>query len=1206
MALIITLVLMMLLALVAVALLSLATVSSRATSSGLAMAQAKANARMALILALGRLQTETGPDQRITANAAIFDTSPDSARADGVEHPHWLGSWDSWGTWLNATYTNREGGKPDLKIQDTYDIGRTKMFRNWLVSGLRAPSDVSAAKNDSPFTDDFIRLAVARDSTESDEEREVRAGLVPIATSSSAHAGNLAWWVSGENLKADIRQSDPPEEIGPALAEASGGNARHRRFTEIPSWNPLPHNKAVAPKLISINQATAAGVTAPPVRQSLHDITADTYGLITDVRWGGLKKDLSLLFELGELPANLARNSTYAPGPRAKSADITALNPQIPERGFVSFEKLRSYSSQYKTGSTSSFTWQGTNPRVEIIQDVRDQPRGEFTKHLRRTPVILRQYMILGTRTEKVGAAATPAEQRYNCHITFAPVISLWNPYSVPLEIPTDVISSFVAFYKVFPIQYRKYKGNVANSGWIGAGQGNTGGAFGRDYGAKFKGDSGGSAPIRFKAGEIRIFSLPTAIGNSAAQMPPFVPGFDPSGASATAIRAFENVLSSEAPGVAVRAIASWAQDGTTYWFGGNPGGFCNLLNYSQKAWGLNVDWLTPGNGAIKSTEGTSISTENTSEMARWVFGDQEIYPFAVAGMTTKTSQMLQFNPFWKDNFGTQPFPGVTATECDWRNRTWIQSPAWFPTTMMLPSKDNRNLLESQRLDSPVQLHLRAISSFSELGQVFPHNGGTGMFGTDSPDGERVSAVVAAEFPSAPVQSLAAFAGMSLQPGWFDYSSYHVEEPKGDANNFWHKNPSAYRSGVPGVGIGNAFAPPMIPGNSIYKYHDVSKNDPNSSIDNGKTLPRTDAKIFSDYWDHALINNDGLWDSWFVSSLSDASRPTDNSARDLGELLSDTFEKHTKLPNSNFQPEHGTGPATVNELKAEDGYLKAAARLVNCGAFNVNSTSVDAWHALFSSLHEHKVVVRNESGSLSVVTPPEGKVAISRYQTELTGNETVDPRDSSVRYGQWSGVRFLSDDQLRKLAEECVKQVKRRGPFLNMSDFINRRLDETEAGKRGMLQAAIDWDEPTMNPSSINAMFKNRNDMISESTFTTNPYDFKEAAYGSRFTGAPGYVIQSDLLRPLGNAMTVRDDTFMIRAYGDSKDAAGKITARAWCEARVRRTPAFVSSENAVGDGTLSFDHAGNPSSVELKDINRRFGRSLELISFRWLTEAEL
>ena len=39
-------------------------------------------------------------------------------------------------------------------------------------------------------------------------------------------------------------------------------------------------------------------------------------------------------------------------------------------------------------------------------------------------------------------------------------------------------------------------------------------------------------------------------------------------------------------------------------------------------------------------------------------------------------------------------------------------------------------------------------------------------------------------------------------------------------------------------------------------------------------------------------------------------------------------------------------------------------------------------------------------------------------------------------------------EQIDRLARECVRQVKERGPFLNLSEFVNRRLAGDETGVR--------------------------------------------------------------------------------------------------------------------------------------------------------------
>jgi hypothetical protein len=95
--------------------------------------------------------------------------------------------------------------------------------------------------------------------------------------------------------------------------------------------------------------------------------------------------------------------------------------------------------------------------------------------------------------------------------------------------------------------------------------------------------------------------------------------------------------------------------------------------------------------------------------------------------------------------------------------------------------------------------------------------------------------------------------------------------------------------------------------------------------------------------------------------------------------------------------------------------------------------------------------------------------------------------------------------------------------------------------------------------------------------------------------GALGFLTQADLLQFIGPALTARSDTFRIRAYGEALDAAGKVTAKAWCEAVVQRSPNYVDG----ADNTLTLPETLNP-------VNSRFGRRFEIVAFRWLREEEV
>ena len=170
-------------------------------------------------------------------------------------------------------------------------------------------------------------------------------------------------------------------------------------------------------------------------------------------------------------------------------------------------------------------------------------------------------------------------------------------------------------------------------------------------------------------------------------------------------------------------------------------------------------------------------------------------------------------------------------------------------------------------------------------------------------------------------------------------------------------------------------------------------------------------------------------------------------------------------------------------------FQKAASQLVVDGAFNVNSTSVAAWKAQLGSLSQSKLLigdlqefnepVANVRKILEFELAPSDSEALSFPfpRLSLSTGDPVNPGlGPGVEQDHWSGFASLNDDQLQRLSEEIVQEVKLRGPFLSMGDFVNRRLanppdnrilrelpksrwpDETEEsrqGLRGALQTAI-------------------------------------------------------------------------------------------------------------------------------------------------------
>lgn len=392
----------------------------------------------------------------------------------------------------------------------------------------------------------------------------------------------------------------------------------------------------------------------------------------------------------------------------------------------------------------------------------------------------------------------------------------------------------------------------------------------------------------------------------------------------------------------------------------------------------------------------------------------------------------------------------------------------------------------------------------------------------------------------------------------------------------------------------------MIDSDKIFKVHDLAQAQGNA---------KPEARSIKDYHDHGFLNNDALWDNWFCSSITAQQQGPFYTRRNAKTVFSEFANNSRSLPFSRLELIENNSSSLISELfdgndPKEDAHKKIAKHLIINGGFNVNSTSKTAWKALFTGLKGRAITWYDRQNKSVKTEDFPDKLAISRFSLANSIKEGVDAGDPA----SWDGIRLLTEEQIDKLAEECVRQVKLRGPFLNMSDFINRRLSsDDELARVGMLQAAIDWDEFNGNTpqpsekSSINGRFKGTQDMMKSNNWSV---PFPAANKGSFYTGITGYVTQADLLKGIGNQLTPRSDTFTIRAYGDAVDPnTGQVIARAWCEAVVMRTPNYVDPTDSPD--SFHVDQEGL-SSHTLSEINKKYGRQLKVISFKWLSKDEI
>lgn len=1144
---------MVLLVVIAVGLLALSSAALRWTAAGMHDAEARANARMALMLALGELQLELGPDQRISAAAAILDDNTGSTAPAGVAHPHWLGVWDSWTSWLN-----------DPAIASTYDRGRPSQFRRWLVSHPDPGSTGDLALARHPSAQGSVEMVGATPAHASGAP----SGPVMAPLVATGRSGGYAWWIAGENQKAHVALAPP--STGSDAARLHGRSQWPRgRADWLPGLEQVSSDPEVLARSVTLptyGLGSADPAVPPELRARFHDLTVDSVGLASNVRHGGLKRDLNLLLEMTRPPSEYGTYSVANPG--GTIAPIRPHSGYLPapfysaNENFPSWYKLHQYYQLYRGGGDEAAADCHPLPFAgrQGLWGSASQPNINFNWHREnldyygtgRTPVVTRLMLVFSTRRVPTSTPGT-----YDYMLGVNPVVVLWNPYNVTLHSPR-------LWIQITPgaLQYKAYVNDNVQVDWTTLRR--TGASADRQAFAlniyPMEAPAQHATPITLRPGETRIYSAVdgflNADGFRHAELYPGYQAPDAGGGFEVDLHGLTGLPGNSRVELAMRLSDQRTDHGgqyQMYWTVRNAQ-TGNQQRYNEMA-------------ANPVEDGNPIYLAEDEPGRRVVFSDtDQRVPFANFQFVMKSGEDLRN-------------PGDGYSQRDFRARNFIHANPVNQRAMYGEA--------TARMRGMAQYHVHIESgSGNALNPDFDPANNRAYTGSAISPGESrwpgQPSVVTNEFPIVPVTSIASLMHFKLNPA--------------DTRNFSTGRHLWEVSANQALGIGNSFAHPLIRGDGIYQ-------DVPDAACRGNPLQM---KLIRDFHDHAFLNNDALWDDWFCSGITREDQGLFQTGRAMHQVVSDFWNGISRTQNPHLIPWRGSSaPAGPLEdtllsggLPNANAHRTAARHMMIKGAFNVNSTSVEAWKTLIAGLRDDTILsIDPETGQVQSTSAPEDRVILSRFSLPASPGEGENAGDPDA----WLGVRHLTPEQVDRLARECVRQVKERGPFLNLADFINRRLANDETGLRGALQAAIDWDEtlgrsPEPNPESINGRFKSGADFISTADIQDWGLEFPEAATGSRFAGIPGYLTQADLLKRIGNIITPRDDTFLIRGYGESRDADGTIRARRWCEAVVRRVPDYLDSTDPPETAAASLGSA----------VNRNFGRRFEIVSFRWLDPGEL
>ena len=1350
-ALIATISVMVLLVMIALAMLALSTTTIRSDSQNEAKAEAQANARVALMLAIGELQKHMGPDQRISANGAILSGS--------VNNPNWVGVWDSWVAGspsdapVNANYPSAAshhrtiGNASDASMRPEY-TRKDDYFRAWLLSlpstdreNINSPIDLSLNADYFPEAGDDAMILVGDGSLGDGaaSQETVAAGLISMRGPSSGNrvTGRYSWWVGDQSQKASIMPDTYSQESSLSAASllqrmqapASMGNQKIQGVENVDDQN---FGKVASVKTLDLMDPSAGGGGRQlPSQINFHSAAIHNLGILADVREGGLKQDLSTILEREIILSENADNFMLY---RFNGDD---------ER--VPIQDLSAYYQLYRDDESSAGGGRGgikyTSDTNGVLPDAiqvehpdygnssgRERVLRDYTA-LYRSPVPIkvqfvfalggveitaaeRQY--INSQAQISQAATSPAgltpfrkflrdSDTHKLRVGIMPVVTLWNPYNVPLVMDKQMV--FKAGSPPIAFRWKKYRAEDPNNPYLSpfmnlnltlnGGDNSSGNRYTPNM-IRLQIPGAGNPPIVFEPGEVILFSpdpeeldenfqlirgglatLSHVQSVNVADTGTDLDNFVVSPYSANE-RIASPPLRAGYPLDPNSSMGAPNQPEIYKYFPGMPFPQQGFLVFSpDDAIGIEVVQENRVFGRKYGTVGNmnfAFSVSKASEVQGTAFSfymyDERYEATDFLRHNQLISRFGRTEPLMNDfneQLMLQGMPGNTQIFIDDRSDAILGSQIINATrdedvigvldfTMNAACEigelaaggyaggrrvATRPFLHGHVISPPFIDHhgkgamynygwdwqVNKINSLDEStvgGQPGTRNdyyggGYTSEAGTTS--------VVQQYLPVIPPIAIAELSQAHL--GGYSLANNSVVGD-GYVDNIdstdWHQFASISRGddlkfpastgfrrttafGFGGLSpsmvqaIGNSYAHPNIPADKAYTQWDrLYDNDIGP-----------EQKTFAD---HSYLANKALWDNYFFSSITPKSQSVEifeSSDVTAHQVAEDFLYGGESLPNRRFIPYAANlDRSDFDDFSSsfydfENGFAdKIAGHMMVNGPFNVNSTSVEAWKVFLSSMYNKPSAYYNRDGGYQI-RPSNTNDGVVVSSGSLTNGQPVSTSeigsDPNFPVNQWSSSRVLSDQEIEELANAMVEQVKLRGPFLSLSEFINRRLDATnsELALKGAMQAALDDDSVTINAAfrtSARSLDAEAAAVIADSTdLNGGPVQFEEALEGPVAYGSTPYVDQADLLRNMGGVLTPRGDTFVIRTYGDSVDANGEVRARAWCEAIVQRMPSYIdnSDEPHLKQADLPADSS-----------SRVMGRKFEIVSFRWLNSSEI
>ncbi len=1205
-ALISALLLLALLTLVGIAFLSLATVQVRTSRVGHLQEEARANARLALMIAIGELQREMGPDQRVSATSSLG--SPNDER-----QKHWT-----------AVYrTTQPNGKPWL-IRDDLNGGLRDLRAgkeeaeepiNYLVSGnesgLRAKQTIFYSPWDINESNGVIVVGDA--STNEKLEDRVWVPRVGIYKDQEL-VGQYAFWVGDLGVKANVAVTNPhnpnrsPEKFLPFLGgvgPASGG-------IESDAGARIRFDEETKSRLISDRSIELAHRNGMEwLRSGFHDVTVHSQGVLANVREGRLQRNLSVFLNRDENIEALRRDGEIlSPGLAENDNLVGPANAEVALLEGLDWEETRHTETSPKFGLLRNWARLGDSVGVEGNQLEARLPKTESnlgvpvemqgsSQNLAPTALTdldqasLTPILVEGSMFNTYSTHRNPPGSRfpYNIRSHDFPRVVLWNPYSVPISLPPTVA--------MLQVNGRRGFRTDAWQETADGGERSLGFATWLSFGGRTRPDGpviGSDAYDDAYTGSY-YFHLKEVVfepGECLVFLPDRAAEYDG-----------ENVLNNTLTHTADYDFANNYYHSASEFDEENPGEVGGMDWYPKRFWYRPSDAFFGGDGQLTQSDDSQMILKTVGTQSEISPPDFDTLPQVAA-----VSCSLQFGA------GREPPEAWSHNPADPNSGVAIEFLGMVNPVVTLPpdrrTRQGYRMRWFQEHNSNLQIGGNELSDYPEAWEeAFLANWNLrAAYSTRSPY-ENLIGNIGDGIASGPW-----FFGVYTRDlydeevGWLDQIPVRGTENRNRGNPFGRPVAGAEKYvlfdvprrelGVislaqfqhakiseyiwhPSYAIGNSLADPRFGVEGLTRTAPLLKGEErefngfsakkigwSGNAERGadrKTWAEHGKGIFLDVpetanvvYDLSYEVNHTLWDDFFLSS-GDGYQIRNAAQQGLAG----------ELPNPRMRPVRG-----VDHKQIQD-FHRAGLALMNEGAFNVNSTRVEAWKAILSANRRS-----------------DGKTPFPRITGE-GGEEWTAGQDVSLN-STWNGTRVLADDEIDRLARAIVGEVHERGPFLSLADFVNRRLIEGFSGEKGTLEAAIEIagiNQP-LDQENLYQLTNERSltdyehpDNIEDSTLLEQTLKPESKAWG-----APVYLTQADVLQAIGAGLSARSDTFVVRAYGEAV-VNGQVRAKAWCEAIVQRFPEPIRPD---ASGVNPQKEGGSPD----------FGRRFKVKSFRWLNPNEI